>query len=114
MKSNYPEHYKKSIYELHKSIKEAKREFQTKLESQGVHMDTCQLCQDLQSVTGFKVKWGSIADNNMSLPNKLNAFYDHFEQKIDGRTSPGSSASGAFVPIVIVVDVRSAFLRVNP
>lgn len=53
-KSNYPEWYTKSMYNLHKVIKNAKREFQIKLVSQDNHTDTHRLLQDLHAITGYK------------------------------------------------------------
>lgn len=62
----------------------------------GNKRDTRRLCWGLSAITDYKPKVGSIAGNNGSLPDELNAFYTRFEL-----TSP---VSGPPVSTVTVAD----------
>ena len=78
-KSGNTDQYKKARYDLRRSIKDAKRQYRTKLESQASHTDPSRLWQDLQDITGFKMKAYKIAGSNAPLPDELNAFYARFD-----------------------------------
>eukprot|EP00061_Rhincodon_typus_P011046 g35779.t1 len=80
-KSGNPGQYRKSRYDLCNVIRDAKRQNQTKIESQTNHMDTHCLWQGLLKIAGYKVKSISIVDNRTSLPDELDAFDTHLEQK---------------------------------
>ncbi|XP_060703504.1 uncharacterized protein LOC132830055 [Hemiscyllium ocellatum] len=113
-KSGDPDLYKKSRYDLRKAIRDAKRQYQTKLESQTNHMNISNLWQGLHDLIGYKAKSNRIASSNTSLSNEHNAFYAGSEQKICETLSTAPIVSGAPVPTITAADVRSAFLKVNP
>ncbi|XP_072372170.1 uncharacterized protein [Scyliorhinus torazame] len=106
-KSDDPDLYRKSRYDLHKAIRDAKREYQTKLESQ---TDSRRLWQGLNNTTGYKVKPSSISGSSAPLPDELNAFYARFEQVTNNPLSSAPAAHNSPIP----TEVRSAFLKVNP
>ncbi|XP_051888928.1 uncharacterized protein LOC127579910 [Pristis pectinata] len=66
-KSGDPDLHKKSRYDLWKAIRNAKRQYQFKIESQ----TSRQLWQGLNAVTGCKTKSGCIVNNSASLPDEL-------------------------------------------
>ncbi|XP_072362773.1 uncharacterized protein [Scyliorhinus torazame] len=76
-KADGPDLYKKSRYDLRKAIRNAKREYQTKLESQ---TDSRRLWQGRNNITGYKAKPNSISGSSAPLPDELNASYARFEQ----------------------------------
>eukprot|EP00061_Rhincodon_typus_P014637 g41786.t1 len=79
-KSGDPDQYRKSKYDLCKSIQEAKKQYRTKLEAQTYQTDSLCLWQGLTDIMGYKMKQCKIADNDTFLPDMLNAFYAQFEQ----------------------------------
>eukprot|EP00061_Rhincodon_typus_P006050 g26269.t1 len=89
-KSDDPNVYRKSRYDLRKAIRDANRQYWTKLEAQTNHTDSRCLWQGLHSMTGYKVK--------------ANA---------SGAVSPAPTAPDTPVPSVTSADVRSVFLGVN-
>eukprot|EP00061_Rhincodon_typus_P010131 g34183.t1 len=68
-------------YDLRKAIRDIKRQYQNKLETQTNHMDTLCLWKTLHYITGYKANLNRIVGDNTSLPNELNAFYARSEQK---------------------------------
>lgn len=52
------------------------------------------------------LQYSSYEDNNSSLPNEFKAFF--------GGSSPTKLVWGTLVPMVILADARSAFLKVHP
>ena len=51
-----PEAYKKSHYALRRTIKQAKRQYRTKIESYYIGPDVRWMWQDLQTITAYKGK----------------------------------------------------------
>ena len=102
---------KKARYDLRRSIKDAKRQYQTKLESQSSHTDPRRLWQDLQD---YKMKACKIAGSNTPLPDELNAFYARFEQAVSESTPSILEILDEPVSEVTIADVRAAFWKVNP
>ncbi|XP_072358730.1 uncharacterized protein [Scyliorhinus torazame] len=110
-KTDDPDLRKKSRYDLRKAIRDAKREYQTKLESQ---TDSQQLWQGLNNITGYKPKPNSISGSSAPLPDELNAFYARFEQVTNNPLSSAPAVHNSPIPTITVSDVRMAFLKVNP
>eukprot|EP00061_Rhincodon_typus_P007065 g28358.t1 len=113
-KSGNPDQYRKSRYNLHKAIREAKGQYRTKLEAKTYQTGSCCLRQGLNNITGYKLKQGKIADNDTSLPDTLNAFYAQFEQNTISAVTPAPRAPDTPVPLVTASDTRSVFLGVSP
>ena len=74
-----PEAYKKSRYARRRTIKQAKRQYRTKIGSYYTGSDAGRMSQGLQTITDYKGKhsWGLPSDT--SLPDELNYFYARFE-----------------------------------
>ncbi|XP_078077345.1 uncharacterized protein LOC144499139 [Mustelus asterias] len=108
-KSGDTDLYKKARYDLRRSIKDAKRQYRTKLESQASHTDPRHLWQGLQDITGYKMKAYKIAGSKAPLSDELNAFYVRFEQEVSESMPPTLEALD--VSGVTTADVKS---KVNP
>jgi len=113
-KSNDPDLYKKARYDLRRSIKDGKRQYWTKLESQASHTDSHRLWQGLQDITGYKMKGCKFVSTNAPLPDVLKAFYARFEQEVSESAPSTPEASGEPVSEVTIGDIRAAFSKVNP
>ena len=69
-----PDAYKKSRYALRPTIKQAKRQYRTKVESYYTGSDTRWIWQGLQTITDYKGKQGRKLPSDTSLPDELNCF----------------------------------------
>eukprot|EP00061_Rhincodon_typus_P002980 g18982.t1 len=78
-KSGDPDRYRKPRHDLCKAVRDAKRQYRTKLEAQPYQTDSRCLWQGLNNITGYKMKRSKIVDKDTSLPDVLNAFYAWFE-----------------------------------
>ena len=67
--------YKQCSYSLRKAIKQAKRQYRDKVESQFNGSDTRGMWQGLQSITDYKKKTSPVADQDVLLPDRLNNFF---------------------------------------
>eukprot|EP00061_Rhincodon_typus_P007493 g29244.t1 len=110
-KSGDPDQHRKSRYDLCKAIREAKKQYQTKLEAQTYQTDSRYLWQSLSNITGYKVKQCKIADNDTSLPNTFNAFYAWFEQNTNGTEVEHAPIYINGIEVMRVKSIR--FLRVT-
>ena len=63
--------YKQCSYSLRKAIKQAKRQYRDKVESQFNSSDTRGMWQGLQSITDYKKKTSPVADQDVLLPDRL-------------------------------------------
>eukprot|EP00061_Rhincodon_typus_P017220 g45810.t1 len=81
-KSGNPDLYRKFRYNLHKAIGDAKRQHQTKLETQTIHTDIHHSWEGLHNIMDQKAKLNRITSNSISLPDNLITFEAHFEQKV--------------------------------
>eukprot|EP00061_Rhincodon_typus_P015377 g43012.t1 len=113
-KSGDLDQYSKSRCHLRKAIREAKRQYRTKLEAQTYQTDARCIWQGLDNIAGYKMKQRKMADIDTSLPDMLNAFYTRFEQNTSGMATPAPTAPDTPVPSVTASDIRSVFLGVNP
>jgi hypothetical protein len=74
-----PDAYKKSRYALRQTIKQAKRQYRTKIESYYTGSDAHRMWQGLRNITDYKGIPSCELPSDVSLPDKLNAFYARFE-----------------------------------
>ena len=81
--------YKQCNYSLRKAIKQAKRQYRDKVESQFPHSDTRRMWQRLQTIIYYKGKPSHVADMNVLHPDKLNTLFARFE---DNTVPPTRSA----------------------
>ena len=71
--------YKQCSYSLCKAIKQAKRQYRDKVESQFNGSDTRGMWQGLQSIMYYKKKTSPVTDQDFLLPDILNNFFARFE-----------------------------------
>ena len=64
---------------LSKAIKQVKCRYRDKVESQFNSSDTRRMWQGLKEITDYKNKNSHVTDTNVTLPDKLNTFFAHFE-----------------------------------
>ncbi|CDQ59754.1 unnamed protein product [Oncorhynchus mykiss] len=86
--------YKQCSYSLRKAIKQAKRQYRDKVESQINGSDTRGMWQGLQSNTDYKKKTSPVMDHDVLLPDKLNNFFGRFEGKTVPTTWPATKPCG--------------------
>ena len=103
--------YKQRSYSLRKAIKQAKRQYRDKVESQFNGSDTRGMWQGLQSITDYKRKTSPIADHHALLPDRLNNFFAHFEDNTVPLTPPATKTCRLSFT---VANVSKTFKRVNP
>jgi hypothetical protein len=103
--------YKQCSYFLRKVIKQAKRQYREKVESQFNGSNTRRMWQGLQSITDYKKKTSPVADINILLPDKLNNFFALFEDNTVPLTRTSTKACGLSFS---VANVSKTFKRVNP
>ncbi|CDQ89576.1 unnamed protein product [Oncorhynchus mykiss] len=82
--------YKQCSYSLRKSIKQAKRQYRDKVESQFNGSDTRGMWQGLQSITDYKKKTSPVTDQDALLPGRLNNFFARFEDNTVPLTRPAT------------------------
>ena len=73
-----PATYEKSRYALRRTIKQAKRQYRTMIESYYTGFDARQMWQGLQTITDHKGKNSRELPSDTNLPDELNHFYAHF------------------------------------
>ncbi|CDQ96543.1 unnamed protein product [Oncorhynchus mykiss] len=71
--------YEKSRYALRRTIKQAKRQCRTKIESYYTVSDIRRMWQGLKTTTDYKGKPSCELPSDASLPGELHAFYARFE-----------------------------------
>uniref|UniRef100_A0A4W5L6E0 Reverse transcriptase domain-containing protein n=1 Tax=Hucho hucho TaxID=62062 RepID=A0A4W5L6E0_9TELE len=103
--------YKQCSYSLRKAIKQAKRQYRDKVESQFNGSDTRGMWQGLQSITDYKKKTSPVADHDVLLPDKLNNFFARFEDNTVPPTRPATKTCGL---TFTAANVRKTFKCVNP
>ena len=103
--------YKQCSYSLHKAIKQAKRQYRDKVESQFNSSNMRSMWQGLQSITDYKTKTSPVADFDVLLSNKLNNFFARFEDNTVPLTWPATKACGLSFSMA---NVSKTFKRVNP
>ena len=86
--------YKQCSYSLRKEIKQEKRQYRDKVESQFEDSDTKHMWQGLQTITDYKGKASHVVDTNVLLPDKLNTFFACFEDNTVPPTRPTTKDCG--------------------
>jgi hypothetical protein len=103
--------YKQCSHSLRKAIKQAKRQYRDKVESQFNGSDTRGMWQGLQSITDYKRKTSHVADHDVLLPDKLNNFFARFGDNTVPLTRPANKTCGLSFT---AANVSKTFKRVNP
>jgi hypothetical protein len=103
--------YKQCSYSFHKAIKQTKRQYRDKVESQFNSSDTRRMWQSLQTFTDYKGETSHVADTDVLLPDKLNTFIARFEDNTVPPTRPAIKKCGLSFSMT---DVSKTIKRVNP
>ena len=103
--------YKYCNYSLRKAIKQAKRQYRDKVESQFTGSDRRCMWQGIQSITDYKKRTSSVTDTDVLLPDKLKNFFARFEDNTGPLTWPANKTCGLSFT---AANVNKAFKRVNP
>uniref|UniRef100_A0A8K9XHI6 Reverse transcriptase domain-containing protein n=1 Tax=Oncorhynchus mykiss TaxID=8022 RepID=A0A8K9XHI6_ONCMY len=103
--------YKQCSYSLRKAIKQAKRQYRDKVESQFNGSDTRGMWHGLQSIMDYRKKTSPVMDQNVLLPYRLNNFFARFEDNTVPLTRPATKTCGLSFT---AADVSKTFKRVNP
>ena len=107
------EAYKKSCHALRQTIKQANRQYRTKIESCYTGSDARRMWQGLQTITDYKGKHRRELPSYTSLPDELNYFYACFEAN---NTEPCMRVPAVLEDCVITLsaaDVSKTFRQVN-
>jgi hypothetical protein len=107
------EAHKKSHYALRRTIKQAKRQDRTKIESYYTGSDACWMWQGLQTITDYKVKHSRELPSDTSLPDKLNHFYARFEANNTETCMRAPAVLEDCVITLSAADVCKTFKQVN-
>ncbi|KAG5840950.1 hypothetical protein ANANG_G00194350 [Anguilla anguilla] len=105
---------RKSRYDLRKAIRDAKRAYRDKLESNYHSSDPRRMWCGLRSITDYKGRNSSDAQPAASLPDELNTFYARFEASNTIPTVRLDEDQDDCTLSLSTADVRTAFKRVNP
>jgi predicted Zn-ribbon and HTH transcriptional regulator len=103
--------YKQCSYSFRKAIKQAKRQYRDKVESQFKGSDTRGMWQGLQSITYYKRKTSLFANHDVLLPDKLNNFFARLEDNTVPLTRPATKTCGLSFT---AAKVSKTFKCVNP
>ncbi|KAI5629002.1 gastrula zinc finger protein XlCGF28.1-like [Silurus asotus] len=112
--------YKAASYSVRRAVKDAKRRYGSKLESQFQQGGSRSLWQGLRTITDYKTPSSRMVNADASLADELNTFYARFEAAANhasgasGTTSVHAERAGEVNTFTISEhDVRRAFKRVN-
>ncbi|KAI5608749.1 gastrula zinc finger protein XlCGF28.1-like, partial [Silurus asotus] len=112
--------YKVASYSVCRAVKDAKRRFGRKLESQFQQGGSRSLWQGLRTITDYKTPSSRMVNADASLADELNTFYARFEAAANhangasGTTSAHAERAGEVNTFTMSEhDVRRAFKRVN-
>ena len=104
-----PEAYKKSRYALRWTIKQAKRQYRTKIESCLKLVGCGRAC----NITDYKGKHSRKLPSDTSLPDELNNFYTRFEANTTETYMRASAVPDDYVITLSAADVSKTFKQVN-
>ncbi|XP_062844896.1 uncharacterized protein LOC134303416 [Trichomycterus rosablanca] len=120
------EEYKAASYGVRRAVKEAKRRYGEKIETQFQQSDSRTLWQGLRTITDYRSPPSRLVSADASLATELNTFYARFEAAAGNANSANDAISATGVtsmqtelvgtqrPLIIrESDVRRAFRRVN-
>ncbi|KAK3506928.1 hypothetical protein QTP70_031211 [Hemibagrus guttatus] len=116
--------HKAASYSVHRVVKEAKRHYRNKLESQFHQSGSRSLWQGQRTITDYRTPSSRTVNVDASLADELNTFYARFEaaaHSANGISSANSTIGSMHVEnageenacIILEHDVRKAFRRVN-
>ncbi|KAI5616827.1 gastrula zinc finger protein XlCGF28.1-like [Silurus asotus] len=112
--------YKAASYSVRRAVKDAKRRYGSKLESQFQQGGSRSLWQGLRTITDYKTPSSRMVNADASLADELNTFYARFKAAANhasgasGTTSVHAERAGEVNTFTISEhDVRRAFKRVN-
>ena len=108
-----PEAYTKTRYALRRTIKQAKRQYRTKIESYYTGSDARQMWQGLQTIMDYKGKHSCKLPRDMCLPDELNSFYARFKASNTEAFMRASAVPEDCVITLSVVDVSKTFKQIN-
>ena len=107
--------FKRAKYELQKAIRRSKWQYRRKLEAQFEFGNSRAVWQGLQTITDYKRKC-SLADDDPTLPDKLNDFYARFDREntTPVTVTPPDPESPLPAPFVVSEEeVRALFKKQN-
>jgi hypothetical protein len=107
------EAYKKSRYALRRTIKQAKHQYRTKIESYYTGIDASWMWKGLQNITDYKGKHSRELPSDTSLPDELNNFYARFEESNTEACMRASAVPDDCVISLSVANVSKTFKQVN-
>ena len=107
------EAYKKSRYARRRTIKQAKRQYRTKIESYNIGSDARRRCQGLQTITDYKGKQSRELPSDTSLPDELNYFYARFEVNNTKTCMRAPAVPEDCLIMLSAADVSKTFKLVN-
>ncbi|KAK1790108.1 hypothetical protein P4O66_002413 [Electrophorus voltai] len=120
--------YKSAAYGVSRAVREAKRRYGRKLETQFQQSGSRSLWQGLRTITDYRSPPSGLMNADESLANELNTFFARFEATSSSANANGASANGTIGaanvacagptieqrPLIITEsDVRRVFKRVN-
>ena len=108
-----PDTYRNSRYAIRQSIKQAKRQYRSKIESYYTGSDARRMGQGLQTITDYKGKHNRELPSDTSLPDELNHFYARFEASNTEACMRASAVPDDYVITLSVGDVSKTFKQVN-
>ncbi|XP_036413617.1 uncharacterized protein LOC118798303 [Colossoma macropomum] len=108
--------YKRSRYDLRRSIREAKRQYRLKLVGYYTTTDSRCMWQGLQHITNYQQTSRVVTTSHTTLPDELNEFYARFETLNPGRLRDIMTKESTQNTSLTVtsVDVRRTLQRINP
>ncbi|KAI4899983.1 hypothetical protein NFI96_001451 [Prochilodus magdalenae] len=77
--SGNAEDYKRTRYDLRRSIRQAKRQYRVKLEGRYTSADSGRMWQGLRHITDYQQRSREVTTSNTTLPDELNECYARFE-----------------------------------
>jgi hypothetical protein len=112
-RNSNPDAYKKSCYALQRTIKQAKHQYRTEIESYYTGSNACRMWQGLQTITDYKGKHSRELPSDTSLPDKLNYFYARFEASNTEACMRASPVPDDCVSTLSVANVSKTFEQIN-
>jgi hypothetical protein len=108
-----PDAYKKSRYALRQTIKQAKHQYRTKIESYYIGFDTRRMWQGLKTITDYKGKPSRELPSDEGLPDEQNAFYAHFEASNTEACMRAPAVPDDCVITLSIANLSKTFKQVN-
>ncbi|KAK1798125.1 hypothetical protein P4O66_000619 [Electrophorus voltai] len=87
--------YKSAAYGVRRAVREAKRRYGKKLETQFQQSGSRSLWQGLRTITDYRSPPSGLMSADESLANELNTFFARFEATSSSANASGTNANGA-------------------